>query len=511
MKSVILLLLCCGLSQALEHRVYSSASHDRFIDFPSAPTHNPNFIYTGSRYTGLGWIKEETGKQVTLVSPRHVVFAKHYGLGVGTTVRFLTMSNVIKESIISSVTVVPDPDGSDSDVILATLQTPMLAADGISFFPYYNPNPPVNYQGRSIVIFGKDAKAGSGTIDSILTDVDASAAGLGIVTLMHYKYLVASGSNNDAYLVVGDSGSPSFTMVSSQAALVGTHSAVGSDTPLTTRFQYDSLIVPLVPNLNSLMEPLGYHMKKRMLPFTTLSSSIGSSMNVLRELAAGDVTVQLANAATNDANNLTVSLTFASGRAPTSISGAGWICESVNPTTWACRRGGLVKSSSTSLICHWAVLPSAGDLTVSVTHDSDESAALLQSFTLTVAPSFKAWASPFAITSVSDDADQDGYTNLQEYAFGTNPLVPDSPLKLMRSGNQLIAVYPQRRDADDRGLNYLVKFSDNLNQWNEETPVQTIVSLIEQSPVSSQWLDKKITMPMTDGRMFFRIEVVLDE
>ena len=112
---------------------------------------------------------------------------------------------------------------------------------------------------------------------------------------------------------------------------------------------------------------------------------------------------------------------------------------------------------------------------------------------------------------MSDDADQDGYTNLQEYAFGTNPLVSDSPLNLTRSSNQLIAIYPQRRDADDRGLNYLVKFSNNLTQWTEETPTQTIVSLIEQSPVAPQWIDKKITMPMTDGRMFFRIEVVLDE
>jgi hypothetical protein len=56
-----------------------------------------------------------------------------------------------------------------------------------------------------------------------------------------------------------------------------------------------------------------------------------------------------------------------------------------------------------------------------------------------------------------------------------------------------------------------VKFSNNLTQWTEETPTQTIVSLIEQSPVAPQWIDKKITMPMTDGRMFFRIEVVLDE
>jgi hypothetical protein len=511
MKPLMLLLIFCSLVEALEHRVYSAASHDRFIGFPATPTHNPNFIYTGSRYTGLGWIKEESGKQVALVSPRHVVFAKHYGLGVGTTIRFLTMSNVIKESIISNVQVVADPDGSDSDVILATLQTPLLAADGISFFSYYNPNSLESYQGQSIVVFGFAAKAGSGTMDSVLIDVDASAAGLGTITVMLFKYLVSSGSNNDAYLVVGDSGSPTFTEVNSQAALVGTHSAVGADVPLTTRFQYDSLIDPLVPNLNALMEPLGYHMKKSLLPSTTLSASIGSSMGVLRELAAGDIIVQIANAATNDANNLTVSLSFASGRAPSSISGAGWICESLSPTTWACRRGGLVKSSSTSLICHWSVLPSTGDLTIDVTHDSDESVSTVQNLSRTVYPSFKAWATPFAITSVSDDADQDGYTNLQEYAFGTNPLVSDSPLNLTRSGNQLIAIYPQRRDADDRGLNYLVKFSNNLTQWTEETPTQTIVSLIEQSPVAPQWIDKKITMPMTDGRMFFRIEVVLDE
>jgi hypothetical protein len=511
MKSLMLLLLFCGLAQALEHRLYSSASHDRFIGFPAAPTHNPSFIYTSSRYTGVGWIKEETIKQVALVSPRHIVFAKHYGLSVGHTVRFLTMSNVIKESIISNVQVVADPDGSDSDVILATLQTPLLAADGISFFPYYNPNSLASYQGQSIVVFGFAAKAGSGTMDSVLTDVDASSAGLGTITVMLFKYIVSSGSNNDSYLVVGDSGSPTFTEVNSQAALVGTHSAVGADIPLTTRFHFDSLIAPLVPNLNALMEPLGYHMKKTILPSTTLSASIGSSMSALRELAVGDLTVQVANAATNDANNLTVNLVFASGRAPSTITGAGWICEQLNATTWACRRGGLALSSSTSLLCHWAILPAAGALSVSVTHACDESSATLQNLSRIVYPSFQAWAAPFAITSVSDDADHDGYTNLQEYAFGTNPLVSDSPLTLTRTGNQLIAVYPQRRDADDRGLNYVVSFADDLMDWSEETPVQTIVSLIEQSPVVPQWIDKKITMPMTDGRMFFRIEITLKE
>ena len=79
------------------------------------------------------------------------------------------------------------------------------------------------------------------------------------------------------------------------------------------------------------------------------------------------------------------------------------------------------------------------------------------------------------------DADGDGLNNLQEYAFGTNPL-QSSAGKLSWSGLMLLqrgvplpyatsteegfrAVFSRRKDRDAAGLVYSVEFSGDLTSW----------------------------------------------
>ena len=111
---------------------------------------------------------------------------------------------------------------------------------------------------------------------------------------------------------------------------------------------------------------------------------------------------------------------------------------------------------------------------------------------------------------LSDD-DDDGYLNVQEFAFGTNPTIPDQPLTIVRVGNQLVTRFPRRRDAEDRALLYQVEFSSDLEAWTTTTPVQTIVAIVERAAVHPDWMVGKITMPMSDPKHFFRVSVTLDE
>jgi hypothetical protein len=504
-------LLCSHFASALTHRQYDPVRHDRFTGFPTTPVHNPSFVFDGSRYTGVGWIKSDPGKQVALISPKHIVFAKHYGLAVGNVVRFLNMDNELVESTIASIAVVPDDDGSDSDVIIATLQTAVTPLTGISFFPYYRTVNPLFLRGQPLVVFGHTARAGRGVIDD-MDELDTNSPLLGKFEAVWFKYVIAAGSDDDCYFNFGDSGSPSFYYTNSQATLIGVHAAVAlGDEPATAHYNYDSFILPLVPMLNAMMETEGYHMTQSNPLGTTLSASVGAIAQPLREMCPADLNLVLNNAVTNDANNVNYRLSFAAGRAPDSVTGAGWICDAISSTVWECRRASLAKNSSTTLVCHWNELPAAGALTIGIQHDSDESPLIMQNLNTSIKPSYKFWAAANGAGQPNEDDDEDGYLNVQEYAFGTNPTIPDQPLTIVRLGNQLVTRFPRRRDAEDRALLYQVEFSSDLETWTATTPVQTIVAIVERAAVHPDWMVGKITMPMSDPKHFFRVSVTLDE
>jgi hypothetical protein len=283
------------------------------------------------------------------------------------------------------------------------------------------------------------------------------------------------------------------------------------DEPATAYYNYDSFILPLVPMLNAMMETQGYHMQQANPLGTMLSVSIGASASLRREMCSGDVDLIVSNAVTNDANNVSMRLSFAAGRAPDTVAGAGWICEAVSATIWECRRGGLAKNSATTIACHWDELPAAGPLSVAVQFDSDETSPIMQNLSATIKPSYKAWAAATGAGLPGMDDDKDGYQNVQEYAFGSNPLQADQPLTLVRTGNQLVSSFPRRRDAEDRALLYQVDFSSDLAAWSTTTPAQTIVAIVERAAVHPDWMVGKITVPMNEAKRFFRVTVTLDE
>jgi autotransporter-associated beta strand protein len=99
----------------------------------------------------------------------------------------------------------------------------------------------------------------------------------------------------------------------------------------------------------------------------------------------------------------------------------------------------------------------------------------------------------------TQDADDDGYTNLQEFLFGTNPTAGTGSLTSTEvSGNTLTIRWRERTP----GATYLLEESATLaNPWTTSgAPITT------DGPMDGDYLPVKATIAIGAGRNFFRVE-----
>ena len=125
--------LTLASSQAVEIRAYSSARHDRFVVDGGGIAFNPDAYYVSSRYSGVGFATDGGDpRQYTLVTPEHVLFARHYLPANGTNIRFLNaFGQEFNRTTISS-SAVPNGSGGFADVIIIKLSSPLPADQGIT-------------------------------------------------------------------------------------------------------------------------------------------------------------------------------------------------------------------------------------------------------------------------------------------------------------------------------------------------------------------------------------------
>ncbi len=116
----------------------------------------------------------------------------------------------------------------------------------------------------------------------------------------------------------------------------------------------------------------------------------------------------------------------------------------------------------------------------------------------TAKTAYQVWAESAGVTGTNSgptqNKDSDGLTNLEEYAFGTNPNASDSgPVELNGSlvtkrGSPTVtvgtngttvdpnAVFCRRKDASSVGLTYTVQFSSDLGTWVTSTVTPTVIA-----------------------------------
>ena len=510
-----LLLIGCPMLQAMEIRNYQASRHDRFLDFPAAPSWNDGAWFASRSYTGVGWMPGEVNRQFALVSPKHVVFATHYVPPNGTVIRFLNADGITVDRTVASATPVLNNSNEATDLTLITLSSSIEASERITPFPYLNLGNDSSYQGVILNVFGWFGKVGRGTVSSIQNYTEP---GVSQTRIMSFLYPKASGDQDDAYLVGGDSGSPTFAMVGDVPALVGTHTAVGETD--TDRINADTFIPYYITKLNALMAPDGYQMTPAYPSPVTLTLSRASTPVILRQAEAGSCRFDLRNASGPAAGNVTLTLRFPSGMGPSSLAAPEWIVGQSGPDVWELHRAILGAGVTSSITASWTKLPAVPSLVVELIHGSDQSPKRLKKFDLEPAPSYAAWSEGLAQAAPADDPDQDGVINLLEYAFGGEPQVPSmespagiflAPVISMESSQAAVS-FPIRSDAVVRGLTYGLEYSTTLEgSWSPTPPAGIEITDDPFDPPWSGFLRRTVRFDSAETRIFCRVRIGLDE
>ncbi len=104
----------------------------------------------------------------------------------------------------------------------------------------------------------------------------------------------------------------------------------------------------------------------------------------------------------------------------------------------------------------------------------------------------------------TQDADDDGFTNLQEFLFGSDPMASTGALVTMTSsGGTLVLRWLQR----ETGSTYTLKESGTLSGWTTVgSPVPAIDG--DQTGAPTDYDFYKVTLTIGAGKDFYRIEGV---
>ncbi len=529
---MVLATLCACLHQqavALDIRVPSQARHARLLEFPGPPVFtwipefNPNFMLTATSFSGIGWplVQNDWVRQVALVSPRHFVCAVHYAPEIHWRIGFLGNDGNQHDFGILSREPVLNPQGDPTDLMLCTLDSEVPAALGIAPFPVLNLTTEADYIGMDAVIFGTVAQAGIMPVDGFTFLVNDP--GLETTRFAYFDYDANGGGADDCRFAGGDSGSPSFIMVNGQPAIIDT--AAGVDTsaylpslPPNISRSYVSFVPAYLDELDALMAAQGYHMTRSHPPLTLVSPQI-SAADPLSRMKAGGVTLDLRNLGFATAHNITLRLTFSA--APDSVTGSGWICEAASPLVWNCRRGGLDSAASTTLTAAWSMLPDARALQISALHAHNGSVPALLDVSLPIAETFSSWIDGSSDPAKNADPDQDGISNLLEFAFGGDPSQvspmatgghPQLP-QIERDGSWLRVRFPRRNDAGAWGIEDEVEITSDpaSTVWETELPAGSTIQSAAYDPDSFGFKEVTVSLPLDAARRFVRVRVSLAE
>lgn len=141
---------------------------------------------------------------------------------------------------------------------------------------------------------------------------------------------------------------------------------------------------------------------------------------------------------------------------------------------------------------NWSFDESTGELTLDVGNDYDD------------------WASLYGLApgSESEDADNDGLTNQEEYAFG---LVPNSgasvnPIVVPLDKTTGTFRYTRRATPASTGLNYTVWTSEDLSTWTEDSGA-SLNQVVAGSAGDVETVEATLSgsLPLTQARLFIQV------
>jgi autotransporter-associated beta strand protein len=126
----------------------------------------------------------------------------------------------------------------------------------------------------------------------------------------------------------------------------------------------------------------------------------------------------------------------------------------------------------------------------------------------TAASAYDTWASQITngLNLRTDDADGDGLSNLQEFLFGTSPISSNGSLVTATSSGENLTLRWLQRES---GASYTLKQSPSLAEGSWTAVASPLPALDgDQSGAPTDYDYHSVTLPISDGKLFFRVEGV---
>jgi hypothetical protein len=162
-----------------------------------------------------------------------------------------------------------------------------------------------------------------------------------------------------------------------------------------------------------------------------------------------------------------------------------------------------------------ATVVGTGTTTITASQAGNENyeAATPVAQTLTVRTVWDAWAESYNLTGANRthaaDPDGDGFSNAHEFAFGTNPNVPNYKLfEMAESGGELVVTFLWRIAVAD--ATYDIRRSTDLTAPFANGTGMTIYGVSDQSGLPSFDYERvSVRLPITGARGFIRVEAAV--
>ncbi len=272
------LLLVCICSQptlaGMTVNGYSVATADQYDRF------NNSAAFIGNPYDWSGVGRTTTGKWGTLISPSFVISATHFAPEFGTSIRFYTgndpLGGFVDRTIGASVALTQLGFPGSSDLVLTQLNTPVT---GVASYAIAAPTSPASLVGQQLYVWGQadtvpvQTSMRLGT-NQVFNVIPALNDGTSVGSVFVYDYNTAT-SPDEARLVSGDSGGPSFLVGPNGPAIVGIHWFNTEPADMLTgslQGSGDTLVSSFVTELNNAMSATGSSERVRVVAVPEPSS-----------------------------------------------------------------------------------------------------------------------------------------------------------------------------------------------------------------------------------------------
>jgi hypothetical protein len=211
------------------------------------------FIGEGLDFSGVS----VDGRRATMISSQYFITAYHWPATARSNLTFFegntTGSGGHVYDVDTSFNATMYYNGQPADVFLGRLTEPIPAEDHIAYYPVLSLPSFDDYVGMTIYNYGNPNLVGRNVISKIEPYAEGSENGPG----MFFNYDQPGVGSDETFLIIYDSGCPSFAVVDGKLALLGEHFSASDAGPPTASdgswWSVDGFVPAYIDQLNARM------------------------------------------------------------------------------------------------------------------------------------------------------------------------------------------------------------------------------------------------------------------